>query len=105
MRRSADGSRHVDAGVHGTYAFLNRGGTAHPDTSGTWLESRSPYDPAAKGARLRILVDRTTVEMFVDGGRYLHSQEAFPLPEDTGVSLFTVGGSALFARTVIREFG
>ncbi|WP_211303300.1 GH32 C-terminal domain-containing protein, partial [Streptomyces milbemycinicus] len=61
-------------------------------------------DPSARTVRLRILIDRTSVEMFVDDGRYVHSSEAFPDPADTGLALFTIEGSAVFRNTVIREF-
>lgn len=104
LRRSPDGSRHVDAGIYGDYAFLNRRPTMNPDASGRWQESRSPFDPAARSVRLRILVDRTSVEMFVDDGRYTHSSEVFPYLIDTGLALFTIDGTAVFRDVVIREF-
>lgn len=104
LRRSTDSSRHIDAGVFGDYAFVNRRGAANPDTSGKWQESKTPFDAAAKTVRLRILVDRTTVEVFFDDGRYTHSMEAFPYLVDTGLALFTVDGPAVFGNTVIREF-
>ncbi|GHB58844.1 levanbiose-producing levanase [Streptomyces viridiviolaceus] len=104
LRRSGDGSRHIDAGVYADYAFVNRRGAANPDTSGKWQESHSPFDPSARTVRLRILVDRTSVEMFVDDGRYTHSTEVFPYLIDTGLALFTVGGRAVFRNTVVREF-
>ncbi|WP_031486308.1 glycoside hydrolase family 32 protein [Streptomyces bicolor] len=104
LRRSPDGGRHVDAGIYGDYAFLNRRPTVNPDASGRWQESRSPFDPAARTVRLRILVDRTSVEMFVDDGRYVHSSEVFPYLIDTGLALFTIDGTAVFRNTVIREF-
>jgi levanbiose-producing levanase len=102
LRRSADGSRHADVGVFGDYTYLNRGFTGHPDTSGRFLESRAPFDPARKNVRLRILVDRTTVEVFVDDGRYVHSSQVFAPPGDNGIALYTVGGSATFADLTIR---
>ncbi|NUS28577.1 MAG: glycoside hydrolase family 32 protein, partial [Streptomyces sp.] len=104
LRRSADGGRHIDAGVYGDYAFLNRRNTVNPDTSGRWQESHSPFDPSARTVKLRILVDRTSVEMFVDDGRYVHSSEAFPYLVDTGLALFSIDGTAVFRNTVIREF-
>ncbi len=104
VRRSPDGGRHIDAGVYDTYAFVNRRGTVNPDASGRWQESHSPFDPAARRVRLRILVDRTSVEMFVDDGRYVHSCEAFPYLIDTGLALFSIDGTAVFRDTVIREF-
>ena len=79
LRRSADGSRLIDAGVHGDYAFVNRRGSANRDTSGEWQESRSPFDPAAGKVRLRVLVD-------------------------TSLALFTSEGPAVLKSTVTREF-
>ncbi|MET9734361.1 glycoside hydrolase family 32 protein [Streptomyces sp. NPDC006458] len=104
LRRSPDGSRHIDAGVYRDFAFLNRRGTVNPDASGRWQESHSPFDPSARRVRLRVLVDRTSVEMFVDDGRHTHSSVAFPYLIDTGLSLFTIEGRALFRNVVIREF-
>ncbi|WAZ19287.1 GH32 C-terminal domain-containing protein [Streptomyces cinnabarinus] len=104
LRRSGDGSRHIDAGIYGDYAFLNRRNTVNPDVSGRRQESKSPFDPSAGRVRLRILVDRTSVEMFLDDGRYTHSSEAFPYLIDTGLALFSIDGRAVFRNTVIREF-
>ncbi|KOV75905.1 MULTISPECIES: glycoside hydrolase family 32 protein [unclassified Streptomyces] len=104
LRRSPDGVRHIDAGVYGDYAFLNRRGTVNPDAGGTRQESRTPFDRSAGRMRLRILVDRTSVEMFVDDGRYVHSAEVFPYLVDDRLALFSVGGTAVFRNTVIREF-
>ena len=65
-------------GGYGDYAFVNRDYTAGPDASGRWQESRTPFDVSARTVRLRVLVDRTSVEMFVDDGRYAHSTVVFP---------------------------
>ena len=107
LRRSADGGRHVDVGVYGVYgdyAFVNRGYTAGLDASDRWQESRTPFDPSARTVRLRVLVDRTSVEMFVDDSRYAHSTVVFPDLSDTGLALFTIDGQAVFRNMVIREF-
>ncbi|MFF7446432.1 MULTISPECIES: GH32 C-terminal domain-containing protein [unclassified Streptomyces] len=104
VRRSADGNRHIDAGVYRDFAFVNRRGAANPDGSGRWQESHTPFDPAARRVRLRILVDRTSVETFVDDGRYVHSLAAFPYLADTGLALFTIDGRAVFRDVVLREF-
>ncbi|MGC0333973.1 levanbiose-producing levanase [Streptomyces sp. SAI-170] len=104
LRRSPDGTRHIDAGVYRDFAFLNRRGTVNPDASGRWQESHSPFDAGARRVRLRILVDRTSVEMFVDDGRYVHTSEVFPYLIDTGLALFTIEGKAVFRDVVIREF-
>ncbi|MGD6741350.1 glycoside hydrolase family 32 protein [Streptomyces sp. BH106] len=104
LRRSADGSRHIDAGVYGDYAFVNRRGAVNPDTTGKWQESKSPFDASAHKVTLRVLVDRTSVEVFFDDGRHTHSMEAFPYLADTRLALFTIDGKAVFRNTVIREF-
>ncbi|WP_328417470.1 glycoside hydrolase family 32 protein [Streptomyces violaceus] len=104
LRRSPDGVRHIDAGVHRDYAYLNRRPTVSPDMSGRWQESHSPFDPARRTVTLRVLVDRTSVELFLDDGRYVHSTAAFPYLVDTGLALFTIDGRAVFRNTTIREF-
>jgi len=104
LRRSGDGSRHIDAGVYGDYAFVNRRGAVNPDRSGNWQESRTPFDPSARRVTMRVFVDRTTIEVFFDDGRYTHSMEAFPYLVDTGLALFTIGGPARFCNTTVREF-
>ncbi|MFE7174204.1 glycoside hydrolase family 32 protein [Streptomyces sp. NPDC057616] len=104
LRRSPDGGRHIDAGVYGDFAFLNRRNTVNPDASGKWQESHTPFDRSAGTVKLRVLVDRTSVEMYVDDGRYVHSSEVFPYLVDTGLALFTIDGTAVFRNTVIREF-
>lgn len=53
---------------------------------------------------LRMLVDRTWVEMFVDDGRYVHSSEVFPYLVDDRPALFAAGGTAVFRNTVVRQF-
>ncbi|MGW3122502.1 glycoside hydrolase family 32 protein [Streptomyces sp. NPDC001107] len=104
LRRSPDGGRHIDAGIYNDYAFLNRRTTVNPDSSGKWQESHTPFSRSAGVVKLRILVDRTSVEMYLDDGRYVHSSEVFPYLVDTGLALFTIDGTAVFRNTVIREF-
>ncbi|WP_030437207.1 glycoside hydrolase family 32 protein [Actinoplanes subtropicus] len=105
LRRSADGTRHADTGVYHDYAYLNRGNTGNPDTSGRYLESRTPVDPGRKNVKLRILVDRTTAEVFLDDGRYVHSSEVFAPAGDNGIALYTDGGSATFSNLTIKTLG
>lgn len=104
LRRSDDGTRHADVGLTENYAYLNRGQTGYP--AGTWkAESRTPFTPDADGVQLRILVDRTTIEVFVDDGRYVHSSQVFAPPGDAGIALYTWGGPAVFRDLTITEFG
>lgn len=104
LRRSPDGGRHIDAGVYGDHAFLNRRNTVNPDTSGDRQESHTPFDLSTGSVKLRILVDRTSVEMFVGDGRYTRSAEVFPYLVDDRLALFTIGGTAVFRNTAVREF-
>jgi levanbiose-producing levanase len=104
LRRSEDGSGHADVGVTDTYAYLNRGQTGHPPNPYK-LESRTPFDPDATSVHLRILVDRTTIEVFVDDGRYVQSSQVFAPPADRGIALYTSGGAATFRDLTITEFG
>jgi levanbiose-producing levanase len=104
LRVSADGTRHADTGIYRDYSYLNRRQTGQPDPNGPRGESRAPWNPAKTTAHLRILVDRTTIEVFVDDGRYVHSSQVFADPADTGVNLYTTGGSATFANVKITEF-
>ncbi|HYI50061.1 MAG TPA: GH32 C-terminal domain-containing protein [Microbacterium sp.] len=104
LRRSADGSRHADVGVTHAYAYLNRGQTGFP--AATWkTESRTPFDGDAGTVHLRVLVDRTTIEVFVDDGRHVHSSQVFAPPGDQGLALYSIGGAATFHDLTITEFG
>lgn len=104
LRRSADGTRHADVGVTDAYSYLNRAQTGYP--AGTWkTESRAPFDGAADRVRLTVLVDRTTIELFVDDGRHVHSSQVFAPTGDDGLALYSSGGAAVFRDLTITEFG
>ena len=104
LRLSNDDSRHIDAGVYHDFAYVNRAYTGNPDTSGRWMESRTPFDRARREVDLRILVDNLSVEMFVDDGRYVHSSLTFPENADDRLALYTDGGAAVFHDVTITEF-
>ena len=112
LRRSADGTRHADVGAFfggEPFSYLNRGGTSHPDASGEKLESQAPLtggpSTGASGeVRLTVLVDRTTVEVFVDDGREVHSSQVFAEPNDVGIALYAAGGTAVFQDLTITRF-
>jgi len=55
--------------------------------------------------RLRIVVDRTTIEVFLDDGRYVQSSQVFAPQGDDGVALYSSGGPATFHDLTITEFG
>ena len=84
--RAPGGGRHVAAGAYlrGPFTYVNRGPTINP-TAG---ETQTAVDPSAGRLALRILVDRTSVEMFVGDGRVVHSHRVFPLEGDDGIRLY-----------------
>ncbi|MFD5184225.1 GH32 C-terminal domain-containing protein [Streptomyces sp. NPDC058372] len=67
-------------------------------------ESRTPLEPGARRVRLRIFVDRTSVEVFVGDGRHVHTSQIHPGPRDLAVTLFAEGGRARFSELVLRRF-
>jgi levanbiose-producing levanase len=106
VRRSADGTRRADLGVYsGGYSYLNRGPSVQPDSSGQRVESHAPFDFSKKSVHLRVLVDTTSIEMFVDDGRYVHTSEVFPTAADDGIALYANNGSATFSNVTIKNFG
>lgn len=106
LRESADQARHVDVGVfaEGGYSYVNRANTGHPDRSGKLLESRASFDRSKKNVRLTILVDKTSIEVFIDDGEIAYSSLIYPEPGDKGITLFAEGGSAAFRNVVVRHF-
>ncbi|MDI2035603.1 glycoside hydrolase family 32 protein [Paenarthrobacter nitroguajacolicus] len=99
--RAPEGGRHVAAGVFlpGPFAYVNRRPTINP-TAG---ETQTPVDPGSGRLALRILVDRTSVEMFVGDGRVVHSHRVFPLEGDNGIRLYADEGTATFGNLQINE--
>ncbi|MDQ8738726.1 glycoside hydrolase family 32 protein [Paenibacillus sp. LHD-38] len=106
LRESADKTRHVDVGVfvEGQYAYVNRAFTGQPDTSSRYLESRAPFDVRKKKVHLKILIDKTSIEVFIDEGKIAFSNEVFPELNDKAISLFSEGGTAIFENVVIKHF-
>ena len=100
-RAPAGGGRHVAVGafLNGPFAYVNRRPTVNP----TGGESQSPIDPATGRLAIRVLVDRSSVEYFIDDGRDVHSHRVFPLPGDDHLRLFVNDGEATFRALTIRE--
>ena len=51
-------------------------------------------DPVNGMVELRILVDRSVVELFAEGGRVTITDRVFPRPDSAGLSLYSEGGEA-----------
>lgn len=81
LRRSADGSRSVDISYDG--AVL--------DVAGTKLPLHLGHDEPLK---LHVFLDRTLLEVFVNGGRLAVTRVIDPPVEDRGVEFITKGGGA-----------
>ncbi len=98
LRESSDENRHLDVGFFPRqgYSYVNREFTNQPDHHDNMLESQAPMDQQQKDAHLKILVDKTSVEVFIDDGKITHSNLFFPLEEDQRISLFSEGGKAIF---------
>ena len=99
--RAPGGGRHVAAGAYlrGPFVYVNRRPTINP----TGGESQTPIDPSTGRLVIRILVDRTSVELFVGDGRIVHSHRVFPLEGDNRIRLYAHEGEAAFRGLTIRE--
>ncbi|MGC5170034.1 glycoside hydrolase family 32 protein [Microbacterium sp. DT81.1] len=99
--RAPGGGRHVAAGAYlrGPFVYVNRRPTINP----TGGESQTPIDPSTGRLVVRILVDRTSVELFIGDGRVVHSHRVFPLEGDDRIRLYAHEGEAVFRGLTIRE--
>ncbi|KOO46107.1 glycoside hydrolase family 32 protein [Priestia koreensis] len=106
LRESDDQKRHLDVGVskEGNYSYVNRGQTDQPDDAKKYVESQAPFPKDKKDVHLNIFVDKTSVEVFVDDGKIVHSQEVFPPLNDQNITLFSDGGAATFKNVTIHHF-
>lgn len=99
--RAARGSRFVSAGLDlsGPHAYVNRSLTSNPTRGRT----QASFDPSTGRATVRLLVDRTSVELFVGDGRSVQSHRVFPLAADDAIRAYARGTAAVFRDVVIRE--
>ncbi|MFJ2551113.1 GH32 C-terminal domain-containing protein [Microbacterium sp. NPDC087591] len=104
--RSSDGSRHTNIGKYGAELYVDRGPS---DLSGfslvPYTRAAAPIDSNARSVHLRIFVDTQSVEVFVNAGHTVISQQVHFRESDTGISLYADGGPATFSGITIREFG
>jgi len=99
--RAPGGGRHVAVGAYlrGPFSYVNRRPTINP----TGGESQAPIDPSTGRLAIRVLVDRTSVELFVGDGTVVHSHRVFPLEGDDGIRLYANDGDATFRGLTVRE--
>ncbi|MFT4029132.1 MAG: glycoside hydrolase family 32 protein [Protaetiibacter sp.] len=99
--RARGGGRFVAAGLElsGPHAYLDRRLTVNP-MGGRTL---APLESSAGHVAIRLLVDRTSVELFVGDGRSVQSHRVFPLAGDDGIRLYARGATAIFHDLTVRE--
>lgn len=99
--RARAGSRFVTAGLDltGPYAYLDRTLTANPTRGRT----TAPLSATGGRVAVRLLVDRTSVELFIGEGESVQSHRVFPLAGDDGIRLYARGGTAVFRDVIVRE--
>lgn len=99
--RAGGGNRFVAAGLDlpGLNAYLDRTLTANPTRGRT----QAPLDVSKGRVAIRLLVDRTSVELFVGDGESVQSHRVFPLAGDDGIRVFARGTTAVFRDLTIRE--
>lgn len=103
--RSGNGSRHTNIGKFGSEVYVDRGPSNQAAFSLTpYTRAAAPIDPTARSVHLRIFVDTQSVEVFVNAGHTVLSQQVHFAEGDTGISLYSDGGAATFTGMTIREF-
>lgn len=99
-----DDSRHTNVGVYDGRVYVDRGPSDRADFSFLpYRQAEAPIDPAARHVHLRVLVDRQSVEVFVNAGHTVLSQQVYFIEGDERVRLYSYGGSATFSNIVWRE--
>lgn len=99
--RARGGSRFVAVGLEpaSANAYVDRTLTANPTRGRT----RAPWDASGGTATIRLLVDRTSVELFVGDGDSVQTHRVFPLEGDDGIRLYAREGTAVFRDLTVRE--
>lgn len=106
IRESTDKTRHIDVGffIQDNFSYVNRAFTDQPDKSKKYVESKAPFDASKKKVHLKVLVDKTSIEVFIDDGSVTYSNQVFPHVNDTGITLFSEPGTSTFKNVVIKHF-
>lgn len=103
--KSSDGSRHVNVGVYQGSVYVDRGSAGQSGYSlNGYNQSNAPIDPGARSVHLKILVDRQSVEVFVNAGYTILSNVIFFDSGDTGIAVYADGGTATFSNISVKEF-
>lgn len=86
VRMSEDQRRYIEIGVTENMVYIDRSRTGEP-SGGAHVRTSAPVENRSD-VRLRIFIDHTTIEVFVDNGRYTLSNLVFPPPTDLAIATF-----------------
>ncbi|WP_159609907.1 glycoside hydrolase family 32 protein [Glutamicibacter sp. JC586] len=104
--RAADGTRHTNIGKYGSELYVDRSPSNQTGFElSPYTRAAAPIDAGARSVHLRIFVDTQSVEVFVNAGHSVISQQVHFADGDSGVSFYTDGGVARFSGIMVREFG
>lgn len=96
---SKDNSRHVNVGVIDGRVYVDRGPADRAECSFLpYRQAEAPIDPAARHVHLRVLVDTQSVEVFVNAGHTVLSQQVYFRDGDDGIRLYAYDGEATFSN-------
>jgi sucrose-6-phosphate hydrolase SacC (GH32 family) len=100
-----NGLRHTNIGIYQGKLYVDR--TASDQllyTFAPWFQANAPVNASATSFHLTVLVDTQSVEVLTGDGVTAVSSQVYFLPADTGLALYTDGGSATFRNITIKEF-
>jgi sucrose-6-phosphate hydrolase SacC (GH32 family) len=72
--------------------------------TGATFEDKSVFmKPLENQVSFRILVDRTSLETFIDSGRYTFTNYFRPEASERGLEIFSIGGTTTISSLIVRE--
>jgi fructan beta-fructosidase len=93
--RAGDGERTVIGYDAAGAAFVDRTAASAVEVHDDFpVRSEAPLSPTDGRVTLRVFVDRSSVEVFANGGLRTLTHAIFPAPASDGVSVFAEGGPA-----------
>jgi len=102
---SADRTRHTNIGVYQGSVYVDRRSSDQSQYSfGSYGQTNAPIDLSARSVHLNILVDRQSVEVYVNAGYTILSNQVFFESGDTRISVYADGGAATFSNISVTQF-
>ena len=72
-------------------------------TGATFEDKSVSMLPLGNKVTFRVLVDRTSLETFIDGGRYTFTNYFRPEASERGLEIFSIGGTTTISSLIVRE--